>query len=98
MTTKPPRKVPIRSCIVCRASGDKRNLTRIVRSADNKVFVDLTGKKNGRGAYLCDDPLCWERAIQRHHLDQALKVSVTTEENMAILAHKPVTNTTSRDV
>ena len=49
------RKVPMRTCIGCRQSKDKKELIRVVRNKENQIFVDLTGKQNGRGAYLSAD-------------------------------------------
>ena len=69
-----PKHVPRRTCVACRESDDKRSLTRIVRTTDGSVEVDLTGKKNGRGAYLCDRPTCWTRAIETNVLSRALNV------------------------
>lgn len=80
MARKERRKhVPQRTCIICRRTLSKRELNRIVRSPEG-VRYDPTGKASGRGAYLCDDPECWERAIQSKALDRALKTSLTAEE------------------
>ncbi|HCF99723.1 MAG TPA: DUF448 domain-containing protein, partial [Chloroflexi bacterium] len=49
----PPKHIPERSCVACRESKPKRELVRVVRISDQLIEVDLTGKKNGRGAYLC---------------------------------------------
>lgn len=85
-----PRRVPQRTCIACRQKRDKRRLTRIVRTPDVGVIVDLTGKRNGRGAYVCDQPACWERILNQHSLlNQALKTQVSQEERAAIAGHKP---------
>ena len=93
MTKKQPRRpkhVPQRTCVVCREKFDKRRITRIVRSPDEGVVIDLTGKKNGRGAYLCDQVSCWNIAIEKTGLlDQALMTKVTASERAAIAAHKP---------
>jgi hypothetical protein len=70
---------PQRSCVVCRRKDVKRNLTRLVRS-DDRVVVDLSGKMNGRGAYLCDDVRCWERAMASRILDSALRTSLTESD------------------
>ena len=90
MTDKQPgrrKHVPQRTCIVCRRQYDKRRLTRIVRTPDSAVVIDPTGKRSGRGAYLCDQPSCWEKVI-RHAgiLNQALNAQVTDEELAAIAA------------
>jgi hypothetical protein len=58
-----PRHVPQRTCIACRQVKSKRELIRVVRAPDGKVFADETGKANGRGAYLCRDRVCWEKGI-----------------------------------
>ncbi|MEZ4517252.1 MAG: YlxR family protein [Chloroflexota bacterium] len=89
---QPPRQkhVPLRSCIVCRQRYEKRRLTRIVNSPESGVVVDPTGKLNGRGAYLCDQPACWDKVL--HHpgiLDQALRSQVTEDELAAMAAHRP---------
>ena len=93
MAKKQPRRlkhVPQRTCIVCREKFDKRRLTRIVRSPDEGVIVDITGKKNGRGAYLCDQLSCWNIAIENTQLlDQALMTKVTAPERVELAAHKP---------
>lgn len=75
---KPARQkhVPIRTCIACRESGAKRGLTRIVRDPDGGVVIDPTGKRNGRGAYLCDKPSCWDRALQGDQLGRALNTGI----------------------
>ncbi|NDJ61830.1 MAG: YlxR family protein [Chloroflexi bacterium] len=75
----PPRKhVPIRTCVVCRQQAGKRTLTRVVRT-EQGVEIDLSGKRNGRGAYLCDNPTCWERAAASEVLAKALRTTLTPE-------------------
>ena len=71
-----PKHVPQRMCVSCRERSAKRTLIRIVRTPEAAVEVDLTGKRNGRGAYLCDDPACWERALRSEALAQALKTTI----------------------
>ncbi len=68
--------MPQRMCIVCRDRSAKRTLTRIVRSPEGAVTVDLTGKLNGRGAYLCDDRSCWDKALAGELLGKALKTTI----------------------
>jgi len=63
-------------CISCRERSAKRTLVRIVRTPEGAIEIDPTGKRNGRGAYLCDDPACWERAIRSESLANALKTIV----------------------
>jgi uncharacterized protein len=74
-----PKHVPQRTCIACREKGDKRGLIRIVRSPDQRISVDPTGKANGRGAYLCHKPSCWERALNTPVLARALNTEINAD-------------------
>ncbi len=78
------KHVPQRTCIVCQQKKDKRQLIRIVRDRKTGVFVDLTGKHNGRGAYLCQELDCWNKALNSKVLDQALKTEVSQSEKEEI--------------
>ena len=74
-----PRHVPMRTCVVCRESRPKRELLRIVRTADDTVEVDPSGRLNGRGGYLCadaDEASHWGDRKIKGRLEQALKVSL----------------------
>jgi uncharacterized protein len=79
--SRPPRikHVPVRTCVVCRESGAKRELTRIVRTPDGHVQIDPTGRMNGRGSYLCNKATCWERATGSNVLSRALNTELTPE-------------------
>lgn len=79
--SKPVRQkhVPIRTCISCRETGAKRGLVRLVRTPEGDVRIDPTGRQNGRGAYLCHKPACWERAISTPILNRALNTQLTSE-------------------
>ena len=79
-----PRRLPQRSCVACRTSAAKRELVRIVRLPTGVVEVDPTGKKSGRGAYLCRQVTCWEEALKRNRLSKALRTTLT-EESRAVL-------------
>lgn len=84
------RRQPQRTCIACRDTSDKRTLTRLVRGPDGRVQLDRTGRANGRGAYLCDRPQCWERALGRADvLGRALKTALSPEDRAAIRAEAP---------
>lgn len=82
---KRPKHVPQRLCISCRTSTPKRGLIRIVRTAEGRVAVDTTGKLNGRGAYVCAEPHCWQHLLERNTLASALRLQSVTEEDRAIL-------------
>ena len=74
-----PKHVPLRTCVVCRSKDAKRGFVRIVRSPEGKVFIDPSGKANGRGAYLCTNPDCWQRAAASPILERALKTDIGPE-------------------
>ncbi|NLX09830.1 MAG: YlxR family protein [Chloroflexi bacterium] len=84
-----PRHVPQRTCVVCRSTASKRTLTRLVRTPDEGVQIDPTGKRNGRGAYLCDQRTCWDRALDSDVLANALRTSLTDEDRERIRAARP---------
>ena len=79
---------PQRTCAVCRAKRDKRDLIRLVLT-DGGLQVDLSGKMNGRGAYLCDDPDCWERAMSSSILAKALRTEISNDDRMNLRQMKP---------
>jgi predicted RNA-binding protein YlxR (DUF448 family) len=74
------RKKPQRSCIACRTSGEKRELIRFVRTEEGKVFYDASGRRAGRGAYLCKEQQCFDKARKNHLLDRALKVKLDNDD------------------
>jgi predicted RNA-binding protein YlxR (DUF448 family) len=82
---RPPRPQPQRTCVACRSTGDKRGLLRVVRTPDGSVEVDQTGKRAGRGAYLCSKPECWREAIKKGRLDAALKVSLSPDAKLRLV-------------
>lgn len=73
------RKTPLRKCVACGEHKDKKELIRIVRTKEGEVFLDSTGKKNGRGAYICNDPSCLERALKEKSLQRSLKMNLSQE-------------------
>ena len=70
------KRKPQRTCLGCRTSKDKNELIRIVRSPEGTVSCDLTGKANGRGAYICPDSACLAKAVKSRALNRALKVEI----------------------
>jgi predicted RNA-binding protein YlxR (DUF448 family) len=79
-----PKHKPQRTCISCRETGDKRALIRVVRTPEGRVQVDLTGKINGRGAYLCHQADCWEKGLRKQFLDRALKITLSEEDRAGL--------------
>ncbi len=74
------RKVPTRTCTACGTASDKRRFVRVVRTPEGHVEIDRSGKANGRGAYLCADPDCFEIARKRRRLDSALRVGLKEDD------------------
>lgn len=70
------KKVPIRKCVGCQERMEKRNLIRIVHSPEGEFSIDLTGKKPGRGAYICPNIECLEKAIKNKGLERSFKTSI----------------------
>jgi uncharacterized protein len=80
-----PKHVPVRMCIACRRTDAKRGLLRLVRDAEGRVTLDPTGKRAGRGAYVCHDPACWETMLKRQGLERALRVeAIQPEDRLAL--------------
>lgn len=70
------KKIPLRKCIGCSEGKPKRELIRIVKNKEGHIFVDLTGKANGRGAYVCNNIECLEKAQKTKRLSKALEVEI----------------------
>jgi hypothetical protein len=80
------RHVPQRSCIACRRTDNKQALVRVVRTPQQGVQIDPTGKLAGRGAYLCQARPCWQKAFKSSALNRALKTTLTVDELAALHA------------
>lgn len=70
------KKVPMRKCLGCMQSFPKMELLRVVRTPEGVVCIDTTGKKSGRGAYLCKDKACLKKAIKAKRLQASLEVQI----------------------
>jgi len=81
---KRPKHQPLRTCVACRQTKPKRELLRIVRTPDNHVLIDATGKKSGRGAYLCAKLSCWEKAIKSKRLEQEFEIDIAAEDRVVL--------------
>ena len=73
------KKIPMRRCVGCGESRDKKLLVRVVRTPEGKITVDLTGKASGRGAYLCRNPECLRKAARKKMLNRAFKEPVAPD-------------------
>jgi len=77
---KNSKKIPYRTCIGCRQVQPKRNLLRIIRTPEGQVEIDKTGKKSGRGAYLCYNTECFKEAIKKNSIAKVLKKDLSQEK------------------
>ena len=82
-----PKHVPRRTCVSCGSTTAKRELVRLVRTSAG-VEPDPTGKRPGRGAYLCHNPNCWESAIRKSRLEHALRTKLTPADREALLSYR----------
>ncbi|GAB6157590.1 YlxR family protein [Desulfotomaculum varum] len=73
------KKVPLRMCIGCQEMKPKRELIRVVRTPQETVEIDPTGKKSGRGAYICPHPDCLQKAVKGKRLERSLECAISPE-------------------
>ncbi len=74
-----PKKIPVRQCLGCNEHKPKIEMIRVVRSPDGEISLDTKGKKSGRGAYICYNAKCLNRARKSRRIDRALDVSIPEE-------------------
>ena len=79
MENKKVKKIPLRKCMGCMESFPKKELIRVVRTPEGEVCVDLTGKKSGRGAYICKSQSCLKKAIKSKRIQTNLEIELTEE-------------------
>lgn len=76
---RPKKKIPERKCSGCGESKPKNELLRVVRSPEGVISLDFTGKKSGRGAYICRSPVCLRKARKARRLERALECPIPDE-------------------
>ena len=81
-----PKKIPMRMCVGCREMKEKRELIRIVRTPEREAVLDSTGKRSGRGAYVCRNAECLRRSIKQKQLERQLEITLTEEITAALTA------------
>ncbi len=79
-----PKKIPVRQCVACREKRSKHELARIVRTPFGEIVYDSKGKSAGRGAYICKDTKCLEKAIKSNALARALECEIPAETYEAL--------------
>lgn len=70
------KKIPLRQCVGCGAMKTKKEMMRVLKTAEGEIVLDVTGKKNGRGAYLCVSRECLEKARKNKGLERSFKMSI----------------------
>ena len=73
------KKIPLRQCVGCGEMKGKKEMMRVLRTAENEICLDVTGKKNGRGAYLCRSGECLRKARKNKGLERSFKMSIPGE-------------------
>ena len=73
------KKIPMRKCTGCGESKPKKELVRVLKTTDEGIVMDLTGRKNGRGAYICHNMECLKKAIKTQAIERSLGESVSAE-------------------
>ena len=70
------KTVPMRQCTGCREMRSKRDMIRVIKTAENEICIDATGRKNGRGAYICPNMDCLKQAMKNRGLERSLKTAI----------------------
>ena len=70
------KKVPMRKCIGCQEMKNKKEMMRVLKTPEGEIVIDLTGRKNGRGAYLCFSKECLEKSMKNKGLERSLKTTI----------------------
>ena len=79
------KKVPMRMCVGCREMKPKKELLRVVKAPDGAVSIDVTGRKPGRGAYVCHSADCLKRALKQRQLERAFECALDEEVHDSLL-------------
>lgn len=74
-----PRKIPTRQCLGCNEHKPKKELLRVLRTPEGEITLDFTGKKSGRGAYICYDVKCLKKARKSKRIDKSLETAIPDE-------------------
>ncbi len=73
------KKIPLRQCIGCGESKNKKEMIRVLKTPEGEFTIDATGRKNGRGAYLCRSMECFEKAVKGKGLERSFKMAIPKE-------------------
>lgn len=78
---------PQRTCVSCRMVSSKGDLVRLVRTPEGSIEVDITGRKAGRGAYICSSKACWEDAFKKGHMERALRAKLESDDREKLISY-----------
>ena len=73
------KKVPLRQCIGCQEMKSKKEMIKVIKTAEDEIMLDATGRKNGRGAYLCPSMECLKKAVKGKGLERSFKMAIPKE-------------------
>ena len=73
------KKIPLRQCIGCGEMKSKKEMIRVIKTAEDQILLDATGRKNGRGAYLCPSMECFKKAVKGKGLERSFKMAIPQE-------------------
>lgn len=73
------RKIPMRQCVGCQEMKSKKEMIRVIKTPEDEIMIDATGRKNGRGAYICPSRDCLAKAIKSKGLERSFKMSIPTD-------------------
>ena len=73
------KKVPMRKCVGCQEMKSKKEMIRVIKTAEDQILLDATGRKNGRGAYLCPSMECFKKAVKGRGLERSFKMAIPRE-------------------
>jgi len=81
------KHLPQRTCIACRQIKEKKALIRLVRAENGVAEIDISGKKPGRGAYLCPNKVCWELVLKKNRLEYALRTKLGDDNRQILIEY-----------
>ena len=79
-----PKKIPMRKCVGCGEMKEKKDLIRVIKTPEDEILLDKTGRANGRGAYICNSKECFARAVKNKGLERSLKSRIPDDVTMRI--------------
>lgn len=73
------KKIPLRKCIGCGEMKSKKEMIRVLKTTEDEIVIDATGRRNGRGAYICPSMECFKKAVKSRGLERSLKMAIPKE-------------------